>query len=418
MRYIYTVLFYLALPFILIRLFWRSYRSKHSPRLLERLGFYNFKSIHQSIWLHAVSYGEAVAAEPLIKLLRAHYPKMDMFISTMTATGASRVTAMWKNDAGIHHVYCPYDIPFAVNRFFKAINPKFAIIMETELWPNILHIAGQNGVPILLANARLSPASFDGYKRIAHFLRPYLKNITKIAAQSKQDADRFLALGVLPSSVVMTGNLKFDIEPPFDQIEKGKALKGTLAREHVIIASSTHPEEEEQVLKVFESLQKLFPTLLLILVPRHPQRFDEVASLCLRRGHVVTRRSQQQIPDDKTTIFLGDSMGELYYYYAQSDIAFVGGSLVPVGGHNLLEPAAVQLPIVTGKYLFNFTAISQWLTESGTLSITHNEEELYSTLTQLLKDEKLREQQGAAGYQVVQQNQGAARTHLEMITQL
>ncbi len=417
MRYLYTAAYYLALPFILLRLLWRNAKFSPMQNIGERLGFYSMKPQTASIWLHAVSYGEAVAAEPLIKQLRNKFPQLDIVVSTMTATGANRVKSTWREDSGIKHIFVPYDIPFAIKRFFKTSRPLIGIIMETELWPNLLHTAGRQNIPLVLANARLSPSSFKGYKRIARFLLPYLQNI-QIAAQSKQDAERFLALGIPPKSVITAGNLKFDIEPPWDQINKGLVLKATLSHRFVIVAASTHSNEEEQLLDVFSRLQKLFPNLLLILVPRHPQRFDEVASLCIKKGHNIARRSRQESPQQNTTVFLGDSMGELYFYYALSDIAFVGGSLTPIGGHNLLEPAAVRLPIVTGPHTHNFSEISSMLIDCGTLSKVANLEELYTVFCQLLNDKDLREKKGSAGYKILEKNQGAVVLHLETISQL
>lgn len=419
MRQLYTVGFYLILPFILLRALWRTRKTEDAwTRLGERLGFYRFDKEQVSLWLHAVSYGEAVAAEPLLHKLKLSYPNLKIIITTMTLTGAIRVQATWQKDPQIRHIYIPYDIPFAINRFFNQINPAVAIIMETELWPNLLHIAGEKKIPLILANARLSPRSLKGYQRIKNFMAPFLKNITLVAAQSEQDAERFVALGVPQKQVSILGNLKFDITPPEPQISQGLELKKKLPFEHILVAASTHANEEEQLIDVFSRIQKDLPRTLLILIPRHPERFEEIAALCLRKGFQIARRSANELPHENTAIFLGDTMGELYFFYSLGDVAFVGGSLVPIGGHNLLEPAALKLPIVTGPHLFNFTAISDLLTNTGTLQTSLNGENLYQTFCALLKDKVHSQRIGFAGYEILAKNRGATERHLEVVSRL
>lgn len=419
MRRLYTALFYLILPFILIRLLVRNRKNPEvTHRLWERLGFYQQKRLPACLWLHAVSYGEAVAAEPLIKSLRAHYPEVTIVVTTMTATGAQRVQTTWQKDQHIKHIFVPYDLPFALKRFIKRFNPALIILMETEMWPNLLYVAGKSKLPVIIANARLSAKSLAGYQRIEKFILPFLENINSVAAQSTLDAEHFKALGIANQRVQVTGNLKFDIEIPTTLINLGKSLREKLPHSYVLVAASTHANEEEQLLEVFSRLCKDFPDLLLVLVPRHPYRFDEVATLCQRRGYAVARRSLNELPDVNTKIFLGDSMGELYMYYSLADVAFVGGSLIPVGGHNLLEPAAARVPIVTGPHLFNFTAISNMLAAEGSLYISQDLEELYQNVLQLLNDKDRRERAQDAGYQVFAQNQGATANHLLAIQAL
>lgn len=419
MRYLYTLGFYIALPFILARVLWRARKNPHTYKKFgERLGFYDFDPEPSSIWLHAVSYGEAVAAEPLIRKLKENFPKQRIVITTMTLTGGMRVQSVWKNDNQIRHLYVPYDIPFAIKRFLNHNNPLIGIIMETELWPNLLFLAGKQKLPLVLANARLSPRSFSGYLKIKKLISPLLKNLTLVAAQSEQDAERFLSLGVPAKQTSVLGNLKFDITPPSKQIKEGEERKKELPFDHILVAASTHANEEEQLLDIFSRIQQKFPRSLLILVPRHPERFDEVANLCQRKGQKIVRRSANEFPQEDTTVFIGDSMGELYFFYSMADIAFVGGSLVPVGGHNLLEPAALRLPIVTGPHLFNFTAISELLLKTETLHAVKDGEMLYQTLCHLLQNREYSRKIGMAGYKIFEKNQGATDRHLFVVEKL
>lgn len=419
MRRLYTTVFYLALPFILLRAAWKAHRAKDNfKRMWERLGFYSSQQETSSLWLHAVSYGEAVAAEPLIKALQQGYPNFRIVVTTMTFTGANRVKTTFKDDEQILHLYLPYDVPSAMVRFFNHIQPLVGIIMETELWPNLLYLAGKHKLPLLIANARLSPRSYKGYQRIVKFMAPFLNNLYQVCAQTEEDADRFKGLGLQDHQVSIFGNLKFDITPPSQQIQAGALLKKQLPFELVWVAASTHANEEEQLLDLYTSLKKIFPSSLLILVPRHPQRFDEVASLCRKKGHSYVRRSEQTLPTSDTSVLLGDTMGELYFFYALADVAFVGGSLVPIGGHNLLEPAALKLPIVTGPHLFNFTAISHLLQKTGTLHQGARPEELHAIFTKLFSEKTYREEIGAAGFKIIAENQGATERHLQLISSL
>jgi 3-deoxy-D-manno-octulosonic-acid transferase len=405
MRLIYTALFYLVLPFILIRLLIRNRKNADvKKRVMERLGFYKSPVTVPTIWLHAVSYGEAVAAEPLLKKLRSEYPTTPIVVTTMTATGALRIQGTYKNDEMITHLFVPYDVPFAINRFFKHTKPLIGILMETELWPNLLYCAQQTNIPIIIANARLSPKSLIGYQRILKFIGPFIRHINTVAAQSALDAEHFKQLGIDEDRIKVAGNLKFDTEIPTTQINLGKALRDKLPHENIIVAASTHASEEDQLLDVFTRLRSKYPELLLVLVPRHPHRFDEVAMLCQRKGYDVARRSKNELPDINTKVFLGDTMGELYLYYALSDIAFVGGSFVAVGGHNLLEPAAVKLPIITG-----------WLSSKGSLFVTQDSAQLHDQICDLLDDEALRKEAGLAGFQVLAENQGATLSHLQIV---
>lgn len=416
MRLVYTFCFYLALPVILLRALWRSKDPLNKG--LERISLYNWKPLDNTLWIHAVSYGEAIAAEPLIQQLRIKYPNNLICVTTMTSTGANRVQTRWKEDDNIRHIYLPYDIPLVIKRFFHHIKPKIGIIMETELWPNLLYLAGKNNIPLMLANARLSIRSFQGYKRLRFFIKPLLKNINLIASQSEQDALHFRQLGAIESNVKMFGNLKFDINPPLQQITDGQKLKQQLPFDLILIAASTHQGEEDLLIDAFAQIKRQYPYSLLILVPRHPQRFNEIALKCQKQGYQVARRSLNQLPDKEHDIYLGDSMGELYFYYALADIAFVGGSLVPVGGHNLLEPAALKLPIVTGPHLFNFNIISNRLLAAKALYIAKCPDSLLSLLNALCADKDKRQQTGLRGFAVLDQYKGATLRHINEIEKI
>lgn len=415
MRIIYSLLFYLALPFIYIRLWWKGRKiPAYRQRWAERLGFIPALGGQPCIWLHAVSVGELIAARPLILALRQHYPTRNLVITCMTATGSA--IASQYQDEKIHHVYVPYDVPGAIKRFLQRVNPCLAIVMETELWPNLHHYTAQWGASILIANARLSQKSMQGYQRIPFLVRPMLHDITRIAAQSSDDAARFITLGADPERTAIWGNIKFDIPVPTDLVKQGQELRaGWQGPRPVVIAASTHAGEEEQVLQAFDELRKKLPETLLILVPRHPNRFDEVALLCQKRGYNYVRRSEQKNCNLEHQIFLGDTLGELFLYYAAADVAFVGGSLVPVGGHNLLEPAAIGLPIVTGPQLFNFTEISQLLRQAEAVVSVDNDRELARIWLQLLTDSDRSQEMGKRAVAVVEKNRGALDKHLAYI---
>lgn len=415
MRYIYSFILYLALPFILLRLWWKSRKLlAYKQRWRERLGY--IPTFHQSdmIWIHSVSVGETIAAILLARALLRRHPKLHITITTMTPTG-SDMASRHANER-IHHVYVPYDLPDAVQRFLARVQPKLIIVMETELWPNMLHYSAKQQIPILLANARLSPRSAKGYQYIRRFTRNMLNCIQLIAAQTQEDARRFIALGADPGKVIVAGSIKFDTEIPKDLVQQGKFLRASWDVERPVwIAASTHPGEDEIILDAFAKIREVLPTTLLILVPRHPERFKDVANLCQQRKFSVVKRSQGQPCSINTDVFLGDSLGELFLYYSASDVAFVGGSLVSVGGHNLLEPAALSLPIVTGPYLFNFTEISRLLKEADAARIIHNENELALLMIELLQDFLLRKEMGERGHNVVEQNRGALEKHLSWI---
>src|SRR3990167_5407584 len=336
------------IPLVLTRLWWRGRRlPTYRKRWAERFGFFTVPPLHHPIWVHAVSFGEAAAAEGLICNLKQRYPHRDIVVTALTPTGSERIRKNFGDS--VFHVYLPYDNPTSVKRFLRQINPTLLIIMETELWPNLLYYCAQRHLSVLLANARLSQKSMEGYQKICWLTRPMLKALTMVAAQSETDAKHFRALGLSEQKLMVTGSVKFDIDLPSDVIHQGRALRYSWdGNRPVWIAASTHHQEEAKVLQIFAKVREIVPDLLLILVPRHPDRFRTVYDYCCKQGYTVIKRSEGHPCRSDTDILLGDTMGELVLLYAAADVAFVGGSLVPTGGHNVLEPAAIGLPIITG----------------------------------------------------------------------
>lgn len=421
LRWVYSAVLFCLLPWIFVRMLVRSLRlPAYRQRWRERLGKVPFPPLEEVLWIHAVSVGEALSTVPLIHRLRAEY-KTPILITTTTPTGSERVQAAFKDLLGkqIYHCYLPYDLPWAWRAFFKAIKPKLLVLMETELWPNLLHACHKQQIPILIANGRLSPRSMQRYQWVGAFIRWCLRPICAIAAQSSIDAKRFEDLGIAKKAIYETGNIKFDLQLPSYIQTAGMELRNELGKNRQVwIASSTHEGEENLILDVYQSLKPEFPELLLVLVPRHPDRFNRVANLCQEKGFQTVRRSQKQSCAPQTDVFLGDTMGELFLFYAAGDCAFVGGSFMPIGGHNLLEPAALGLPIVTGPHLFNFMAISDMLQHAKGLTIVQNAGALKNALAQLLTHKELRHEQGQNAKKVVEENRGALDKLLKIINQL
>jgi len=413
-RYLYTLLFYLIVPFILLRLLWRSRKSAdYRKRWSERFGFAP-KKLEKSIWVHAVSLGETIAATPLIKTLRATYPDYPIVVTNMTLTGSARAKLAFGDS--VIHSYVPYDLPDAVSRFIDRIQPKIFIAIETELWPNLFSACKQKNIPIVLANARLSEKSARGYQSVAPLTKKMLSEISLLASQGTADAERFIKLGMPKEKIIITGNIKFDLELPKDLEEKSKTLREELGKEkHIWIAGSTHPGEEEIILAAHAEIRKKFPTALLILVPRHPERFDDVEKLCKEKNFSVVRRSRGEKCDDATAIYLSDTMGEMMLMYSVCDVAFVGGSFVSVGGHNMLEPAAVSKPVLTGPHLFNFAEISELLFSAGGMFKVTSANELAEKINTFFENKNMREEIGNRAYHVVKENSGALRKQLEGI---
>lgn len=413
MRYFYNFLLYLTLPYLFLRLWWRSWRlPAYRKRLGERLGFYPM-ALERCLWIHSVSVGETLAAVPLIKQLKIAYPALPVLITTMTPTGARQVQNTFKDS--VHHAYIPYDFPGAVKRFLANFNPVVSVIMETELWPNLLHACRKKDVPVCLTNARLSAKSARGYQSIGSLTREMMQNITAVAAHGQADADRFIALGMPKERVLVTGNLKFDLELPELIQQNSQTLREALGKNRFIwIAASTHEGEEAILLTAHQQLRERYPNALLILVPRHPDRFETVAKMCAQM--FVTQRRSLQVPcENNTAVYLADTMGEMLLLYAVSDVAFVAGSLIPRGGHNMLEAGALGKAIITGPHLFNFAEISQLFLASDALIQVNDAAALAEVLIKLAADPLERRQRGIRAQQVVDNNRGALVRQLAVI---
>jgi len=412
-RYLYTFLLYLIMPFVFLRLFWRSRRLRdYRLRLRERLGFYPIK-LEKCMWVHAVSVGEVIAAIPLIKELKKQYPNDPMLVTTMTPTGAARVKASL-GDAVVH-AYLPYDLPGAMQRFFNAMNPAACVIIETELWPNMLAACHKRNIPVCLTNARLSEKSAIGYARAGSLTREMLTNITRISACGMPDAERFVELGADSSKVAVTGNMKFDLVIPDGLLEKAVALRAMLGKDRFVwIAASTHEGEEEIILDAHRRLIAADPTALLILVPRHPDRFDMIADLCDKSFKTERRSAKSNIQFD-TQVYLGDTMGEMLLMYAAADAAFVAGSLIPRGGHNILEPAVFAKPILSGTHVFNFAEICGLFSDANALITVTDAETLSEALTRLMQSPEERNGYGARALSVMDANRGALAKQVNII---
>ena len=407
LRTLYSLLLLCIIPLILVRLWMRGRRlPAYRKRWAERFGQPNFPKQNKVLWLHAVSVGEVVSTVPLVKRFLAGFPQAKVVITTMTPTGSDRVQHLFAKElqTSVFHCYVPYDHPLFIKRLLKHIKPKMFVAMETELWPNLLHTLKAQGVPILIANGRLSPRSFRSYKRLGRVMRSMLSSVNYVAAQSLADAERFIGIGMQQDKVIPIGNIKFDFEVNPSSIEMGSQIKQCLNKP-VWVAASTHAGEEELILEVYKRLQDTFD-LALILVPRHPDRFAQVYDLCARTGYCVSRRSEG-MPSQETHIYLGDTMGEMMSFYAASDLAFVGGSLVPVGGHNLLEPAALNLPIITGTHLFNFVKIADLLKEANAVAIVDDAQALEQEVRNCLLSIEQSKEMGARAKSVIDLNRGA-----------
>lgn len=437
-RRLYTLFFYLLMPLILLRLIYRAIRAPaYGQRIGERFGLFSAPSFNRCIWVHAVSMGETIAAVPLIRRLQKTYPDCEIVVTTMTPTGSERVTALLGKE--VFHVYAPYDTPGSVKRFLSRIRPNLLIIMETELWPNTIHYCRENSIPVVLANARLSQRSAKGYRRVSSLSRRMLEDMSCIAAQYAADGKRFVALGLPPENLTVTGSIKFDIDIPAELIVQARQLKTqwrqvgsgnagsaksnddkSLGRGSennvrlIFIAASTHEGEEGLILSAFKKVlvQRQFgasPEPLLILVPRHPERFSRVVAMSEQLDFETLRRSSGEPVSESTQVMVGDTMGELLLLYGCADIAFVGGSLVDNGGHNMLEAAAWSLPIMSGNSMHNFYDISQKFQQAGALKVVNGEDELVEQLQTLLTDSAQRQQMGRSALEVVQQNRGALK---------
>lgn len=406
MRFFYNLLTYLLLiPYAVYCLIRALGNRSYLNRLGQRFGW-GFPKIDRCIWIHAVSVGEVQAALPLIRVLRKRFPQRQLLVTTVTPTGAARVKAALADS--VHHSYLPLEFPLAVNSFFEAVNPDVALIMETEIWPNLYRGCGVRNVPLILVSARISPRSIPGYWKFLPLIRDTLSHGIIIAAQSQSDADRFLSLGASTERTMVMGNIKFDVELPPQIEQRGAVLRSKLFGDRPVwIAASTHDGEEQIVLGAHRILHEQFPELLLILVPRHPERFSIVRERAQRSGFNVVSRTEGIACSAATSVFLGDTMGEVPLFYSASDVAFVGGSLVPVGGHNILEPAAQGVPVISGPHLFNAQDIADMFIDLKACRIVKDQEELAVAIADLLANPDTAAELGQNGLALLQQNKGA-----------
>jgi 3-deoxy-D-manno-octulosonic-acid transferase len=403
----YNRILRLATPLIFLRLLWRSRKNPvYRQNWRQRLGHCPITMIPGCIWVHAVSVGEAQAAAPLVRQLLQRYPEREVLITTTTPTGADHVLKLYGER--VYHCYFPLDLPSAVARFLDRVQPGLLLLMETEVWPNLLLACHQRGIPSLLANARLSEKSARRYAQAGELTQQVFGWIERIAAQSEADAARFIGLGVAAERVQVTGSLKFDLSLPASLYEQAEVLRRGFGQERPVwVAASTREGEEALILQAQRLLLQHQPNTLLILVPRHPERFDAVETLCRQQGFVVQRRSRQPQCRPDSQVYLGDSMGELSLLLAAADAAFVGGSLVPLGGHNVLEAAVLGKPVCFGPHMFNFAAISQMLLEAQAAAQVQNPSQLAELMARWLSDASLRERLGSRGRAVVAANRGA-----------
>ncbi len=420
-RTLYTLLFHLGLPLVAIRLWLRARKAPaYAQRIGERFAL-NLPALQPGgIWVHAVSVGESIAAAPMIRELLKRYPQLPITVTCMTPTGSQRIQALFADEPRIRHCYLPYDLPWAAARFLNRVQPKLAIIMETELWPNHIHQCAKRGIPVALANARLSARSAKGYARFAGLTRPMLQEMSLIAAQTETEAERFRQLGARPECVEVTGSIKFDLTiDPQLLINASELREQWQAQERPVwIAASTHEGEDEVVLAAHRQLLGSHPDALLILVPRHPERFNSVFELCQREGFATVRRSSGEPVEAQTQVLLGDTMGELLFLYALADSAFVGGSLVPNGGHNLLEPAALAKPVLSGPHLFNFLEIAAKLRDAAALEEVDDAQGLAVAVQRLFELPQDAQRMAEAGLKVMQLNQGALQRLLDGLGRL
>lgn len=415
MRTLYMLASYLLMPYLAIR---ALHRPDYLKRWRERFGYYRRDTpAAGGIVLHAASVGEVNAAVPLILALKQRFAPSPVTVTCFTPSGSDRILALFENE--VHHVYAPLDFPGAVRRFYSMLRPRLLIIMETEIWPNLYFAATQNGVPILMANARVSDKSIKGYRCMLGLPRAALAQVARIAAQSEADAERFRCIGAPADRVTVTGNLKFDLSLPDELRQHGQRLRRNWGEQRpVLLAASTHQGEEGEVLAAFLGLLQSFPEALLVLAPRQPQRFEPAARAARSAGLVVQRHTEEATCRTGTNCLLVDALGTLLPYYAACDVAFVGGSLDPIGGHNVLEPAALSIPVLVGPHTFNFADITRQMLAIGGALRVNNAAELQHEAARLFSNETLRQKMGGAGQTLVRHGQGALARTLRLIEEI
>ena len=411
-RFIYTLLLYLSLPIAILKLIAKERKSPfRNAKLKNQLGFVT-KTSSKVIWVHCVSVGEFNAARSLIDQLLDIYPEHRLAITTTTITGAEAVRKHYQ-DRVIHYFF-PFDLPFIVGPFIKKINPVACILLETEIWPNLINNLNKKAIPVVLVNARLSERSFSKYQRFSsNLVQKTLNQLTLIASQNEHSSERFLSLGVSPNKVVTVGNLKFDSNEK-DNPNTTQSLQQMIGQRRVVVFASTREGEEKKIIKSYVNTKDKFDALM-IIIPRHPQRFDEVYNLIVDSGLDVKRRSDGLRCDENTQVLLGDSMGELLSYYSVCDIAFIGGSLIDTGGQNMLEAAAASKPILFGPSVFNFEQIAQLLLEKDAAIQVDDANDLMKTISSLLLDDPKRQKLGENAKNLLEKHRGAIDRLMKLI---
>lgn len=416
MRLIYTTLLYLITPLFFLRLVYRGVRARqYWRRWTQRLGFFPAQIGQATLWVHTVSVGEFQGALPLIRRLQKRHPRLPLVVTATTPTGLARIEATLGDHVYSGHL--PYDLPDAVNRFLTRVQPAVAVIVETELWPNLFDACRRRGIPVLLVNARLSERSLNRYRRVLPLARQTVRNATWIAARGEEDAQRFIALGASPAQVTVTGNIKYDAAVPAEARDQGKQLRAQWGAQRLVwIAASTHDGEEAIALQAHTLLRQQFPDCVLVVVPRHPERFERVAQLIAAQGWNFARRSVTPPPQAPIEVYLADTMGELFLLYAASDVAFVGGSLAPIGGHNMLEPAALGVPAISGPHVFNFDEVAHLMERSGAMVRVSDAATLAKAVALWFASSAARQTAGEAALRCVEQNRGAVERVADLIS--
>ena len=412
-RFLYTLLLYVILPFMPIRLWWRGLRQpEYRQHWAERFGFYALKAVKPVIWLHCVSVGETHAAAPLIKALQQRFPQHQILLTHTTPTGRAASEKLFGNE--VMRVYLPYDVPDAVHRFLKHFKPHMGMLMETELWFNLIATCRAQQIPLFLVNARLSEKSANAYAKVKNLTRQGLQNLTYIAAQTDDDAARLIALGA--DNVATVGNLKFDVTPPQDAQALGEKLRTLLGKDRpVLLAASTREGEEVLITQAIKQLH--IPNLLTLIVPRHPQRFNEVASLLKTHDLNYIRRSSIHEPLSKEVdVVLGDTMGEMFTYYATCDVALIGGSLLPFGGQNLIEACAMHKPVILGQHTYNFNWAAEQAVKHGAATRVELSN-LSPVLRTIIKDKALQQKMGELAFEFSRSAAGASERVVRLVAQ-
>jgi 3-deoxy-D-manno-octulosonic-acid transferase len=416
-RFFYTLIYSLLLPVFVARLWWRGRANPgYRQRISERFGYIPHHPQKGGLWIHAVSVGETLAAAPFVKRYMTEHPGTPIIITSTTPTGSEQVKRLFGER--VFHMYLPYDLPIFIHRFIKAIRPGALMIMETELWPNLLAGCEQHQVPVVLANARLSESSARGYDKFSALTRPMLHRLSLVAAQNIDDGQRFLKLGLPTDRLHVIGSVKFDITIPADCAPKGAQLRAEWGADRPVLAlASSHPDEDEQVLDIFRALEKEVPDLLLLLIPRHPERFEAVTNAARSRQLSVHRRSNGAVKN-QIQVYVADTMGEMLLLLASADLVIMGGSLIEHGGHNPIEPAALGKATLIGPYYANFAAIVDTLKDDGALAVISDLEQMKDVISSYLHDQERRVVMGRKAQAAVDENRGAVAQLVQLTSEL